>query len=93
MIEHLYARLRQQLGYISCWPEVYPQLPWSILDSLSGRKCLFQRAYVIDGIAKQYSEESPGYVIQNWIRSRNKLEFLCQWEIVELILNRDFWLQ
>ena len=33
-----------KLEYISYWPEVYPQLLWSILDSLSGRKCLFQRA-------------------------------------------------
>ncbi len=31
-------------------------------------------------LAKQYSEESPGYVIQSWMRSRNILEFLRQWE-------------
>ena len=31
-------------------------------------------------LAKQHSEESPGYVIQSWMRSRNTLEFLCQWE-------------
>ena len=31
-------------------------------------------------LASQYSEESPGYVIQSWIRSRNTLEFLRQWE-------------
>ena len=31
-------------------------------------------------LARQYSEESPGYVIQNWMRSRNTLEFLRQWE-------------
>lgn len=31
-------------------------------------------------IAKQYTEESPGYVIQSWMRSRNTLEFLRQWE-------------
>lgn len=31
-------------------------------------------------LAKQYSEESPGYVIQSWMRSRNTLEFLRQWE-------------
>ena len=30
--------------------------------------------------ARQYSEESPGYVIQSWMRSRNTLEFLRQWE-------------
>lgn len=31
-------------------------------------------------LAKQYSEESPGYLIQSWMRSRNTLEFLRQWE-------------
>lgn len=38
-------------------------------------------------LAKEYSEESPGYVIQSWMRSRNTLEFLRQWEIAE---NPDF---
>lgn len=31
-------------------------------------------------LAKQYSEESPGYIIQSWMRSRNTLKFLRQWE-------------
>lgn len=31
-------------------------------------------------LAKQYSKESPGYVIQSWMRSRNTLELLRQWE-------------
>ncbi|MCI9001586.1 MAG: hypothetical protein HFG03_02005 [Oscillibacter sp.] len=31
-------------------------------------------------LAKQYSEGSPGYAIQSWIRSRNTLEFLRQLE-------------
>lgn len=31
-------------------------------------------------LAKQYSEDSPGYVVQSWMRSRNTLEFLRQWE-------------
>ena len=31
-------------------------------------------------LAKQYSEEPPGYVIQSWMRSRNTLEFLREWE-------------
>lgn len=31
-------------------------------------------------LARQYSKESPGYVIQSWMRSRNTLEFLRQWE-------------
>ena len=32
-------------------------------------------------LAKKYSEESPGYVIQSWMRSRNTLDFLRQWEL------------
>ena len=31
-------------------------------------------------VAKQYTEDSPGYVIQGWMRNRNTLEFLRQWE-------------
>lgn len=31
-------------------------------------------------LARQYSNGSPGYVIQSWMRSRNTLEFLRQWE-------------
>ena len=31
-------------------------------------------------MARQYTEDSPGYVIQSWMRSRNTLEFLRQWE-------------
>ena len=31
-------------------------------------------------LARRYSEESPGYVIQSWMRSRNTLEFLREWE-------------
>ena len=34
-------------------------------------------------LAKKYSEDSPGYVIQSWMRSRNTLEFLRQWEMAE----------
>ena len=30
--------------------------------------------------ARQYSANSPGYAIQSWMRSRNTLEFLRQWE-------------
>lgn len=35
---------------------------------------------LLTGLARQYSEESPGYVIQSWMCSRNTLEFLRQWE-------------
>lgn len=31
-------------------------------------------------LARQYSANSPGYAIQSWMRSRNTLEFLRQWE-------------
>ena len=31
-------------------------------------------------LAKQHSEQSPEYVIQSWMRSRNTLESLRQWE-------------
>ena len=31
-------------------------------------------------LARKYSKDSPGYVIQSWMRSRNTLEFLRQWE-------------
>lgn len=48
--------------------------------------CLYMRLMTckdmvsLTDLARQYSEESPGYVIQSWMRSRNTLEFLCQWE-------------
>ena len=47
---------------------------------------LYMRTLAHDGmvslteLARQYSDESPGYVIQSWMRSRNTLEFLRQWE-------------
>jgi hypothetical protein len=31
-------------------------------------------------IAREVNPESPGYVIQGWLRSRNTLEFLRLWE-------------
>ena len=31
-------------------------------------------------LSRQYSEESPAYIIQSWMRSRNTVEFLRQWE-------------
>lgn len=31
-------------------------------------------------LARRYSEDSPGYVIQSWMRSRNTLKILRQWE-------------
>lgn len=32
-------------------------------------------------IARKYSDDSPGYVIQSWMRRRNTFAFLRQWEI------------
>lgn len=48
---------------------------------------LYMRMLAHDGmvslteLARQYSDESPGYVIQSWMRCRNTLEFLRQWEL------------
>ncbi len=48
--------------------------------------CLYMRQIACNNmvslteLARQYSEEPPGYVIQSWMRSRNTMEFLRQWE-------------
>ena len=48
---------------------------------------LYMRMLAYDGMvsltemARQYSDESPGYMIQSWMRSRNTLELLRQWEL------------
>lgn len=48
--------------------------------------CLYMRQMTCNDmvslteLARQHSEEPPGYVIQSWMRSRNTLEFLRQWE-------------
>ena len=48
---------------------------------------LYMRTLAHDGmvslteLVRQYSDGSPGYVIQSWMRSRNTLEFLRQWEL------------
>lgn len=31
-------------------------------------------------LARQYSKDSPGYVIQSWMQSCNTLDFLRQWK-------------
>lgn len=31
-------------------------------------------------IARRYDESNPGYLIQSWLRSRNTIEFLAEWE-------------
>lgn len=49
--------------------------------SLYMRMLTHDRMVSLTELAKQYSDESPGYVIQSWIRSRNTLEFLRQWEL------------
>lgn len=36
--------------------------------------------YSLTNIARKHSEESPGYVVQSWLRSSNTLEFLRIWE-------------
>lgn len=44
------------------------------------RSVMYENMVSLTELAKQYSEESPGYMIQSWMRSRNTLEFLRQWE-------------
>lgn len=44
------------------------------------RGIIFGDMVSLTEIARQYTEDSPGYVIQSWMRSRNTLEFLRQWE-------------
>jgi len=34
----------------------------------------------LTALVRQHSKDSLGYVIQSWMRSRNTLEFLRQWE-------------
>ena len=34
----------------------------------------------LSAIAGRFSELSPGYVVQSWLRDRSTLEFLMQWE-------------
>ena len=48
--------------------------------------CLYMRLITckdmvsLTELVRRHSEESPGYVIQSWMCSRNTLEFLRQWE-------------
>ncbi len=48
--------------------------------------CLYMRQMAckdmvsLTELSRQYSKESPAYVIQSWMRSHNTLEFLRQWE-------------
>ena len=41
---------------------------------------IYENTGSLTELARQYSEDSPGYAIQSWMRSRNTLEFLRQWE-------------
>ena len=34
----------------------------------------------LGSIARQFSEQQPGYVVQSWLRDRGTLEFLMLWE-------------
>ena len=47
-------------------------------------------------LARQYSEDSPRYVIQSWMRSRNTLEFLRQWDqahTTSLTITPSLWIR
>lgn len=44
-------------------------------------KTKYNNNYVsLNEIAKLKNFKNPGYVIQSWLRDRNTLEFLFQWE-------------
>lgn len=48
----------------------------------------FQNDYIsLTDIAKFKNEEDPRFVIQNWLRNRNTLEFIGLWEVIN---NPDF---
>ena len=48
----------------------------------------FQNEYVsLTDIAKYKNSEAPRFVIQNWMRNRDTIEFLGLWEILS---NLDF---
>ena len=48
----------------------------------------FKNEYIIlTDIAKYQNEDDPRFVIQNWIRNRNAVEFLAVWEELH---NPDF---
>ena len=49
--------------------------------SLYMRQMTYSGMVSLTELSRQYSEESPGYVIQSWMRSWNTLEFLRQWEL------------
>lgn len=44
------------------------------------RRMLCNDMVSLTELSGQYSEDSPAYVIQSWMRSRNTLKFLRQWE-------------
>lgn len=33
-------------------------------------------------LSRKYTDKSPGYIIQSWMRSRNSLEYLRIWELI-----------
>ena len=49
--------------------------------SIHGREVLLRDDYIsITDIAKHKDEHNPRYIIQNWMRNRNTIEFLGIWE-------------
>ena len=85
------------------FPDFVPGIRKYFYDSLNEEKSKdFERIFIytqtirentnngsisLTQLAKKYSEEFPGYVIQSRMRNRNTLEFLRQREITE---NPDF---
>lgn len=73
MVSHFVAAESLANPYFSHFLPSHPAL-----SRVSQISCLFTVS--LTELARQYSDESPGYVIQSWMRSRNTLEFLRQWE-------------
>ena len=95
-LSELYTRLALQFDSVLgtlvsknlVFTDSVPGIRKDFYDSLNEEKRKdFERILTYTQIIRQYSDESPGYVIQSWMRSRNTLEFLRQWEVAE---NPDF---
>lgn len=57
--------------------EAYAQLSLDLMHCEILEKNLYSLTY----IAKSINSDSPGYVIQSWLRDRNTLELLRCWEL------------
>lgn len=77
--EEFYATLEKEKERREQGVKNYEAIIWQYLTFVDESKDYTS----LTKIAKQYSADSPGYVIQSWMRSRNTVEFLRQWELAE----------